>query len=164
MAELAPMPDDLTNTALKTLADIALPPDVSWMPQTWGWAVLAGAICLALGWSIWRWARRWRRNRYRREAINCLRQMSMADLPGHVPVILKRTALAAWPRQQVASLTGKEWVTFLERAAPNHSLDSELARFIAELEYVSAHAASGPDASQLRQAAIRWIGKHHVST
>ncbi|MCE3590137.1 DUF4381 domain-containing protein, partial [Escherichia coli] len=71
---------------------------------------------------------------------------------------------AAWPRQQVASLTGKEWVTFLERAAPNHSLDSELAGFIAELEYVSAHAASGPDASQLRQAAIRWIGKHHVST
>jgi hypothetical protein len=46
----------------------------------------------------------------------------------------------------------------------NHSLGSELARFIAELEYVSANAASGPDASPLRQAAIRWIGKHHVST
>src|SRR6478736_5715722 len=64
--------DPLTETALRSLKDIALPPAVSWMPQTWGWAVLAAILVLIVAAAFILWLRRYRANAYRREALALL--------------------------------------------------------------------------------------------
>jgi len=40
--------DPMTETALRSLHDIAVPPHVSWLPQTWGWAALAVLLGIAV--------------------------------------------------------------------------------------------------------------------
>ena len=133
---------------LAGLADIVTPPPVSWLPQTWGWAVLGAVLLVLLAWMLWRWRKRREANRYRREALGELERISLNE----VPALLKRTALAAWPREQVAALSGAEWVAFLK-------VEGGLADLLNDAEYRSASLSN----EEIKAATRRWIEEHHVS-
>jgi hypothetical protein len=76
---------------------------------------------------------------------------------GRIAELVKRTALAAYPRDTVASLYGKTWSEFLVASA-NH--DKRVAAGADEL----ASAAWSPDAGgpYLVPAARRWIRVHRA--
>ena len=67
--------------SIDQLQNLALPAPVSYMPQTWGWWALLGVVLAGLA----VWAARtywlWRRNRYRREALQRLAQLRAANDP-----------------------------------------------------------------------------------
>ncbi|MBR0649624.1 DUF4381 domain-containing protein [Roseomonas terrae] len=129
---------------------LILPPPVSFWPGTTAWYVLfamIGLLALLLCWRCWR---HWRRNAYRRQA---LREWRAAEAPAEVAALLKRTALAAWPRADVAALAGSDWAAFLRRTAPRARLDAAMAEGIARMAY-----ATPPDGA--RDAAARWIRFH----
>lgn len=162
--------DPMTQTALRSLHDIAVPPPVSWLPQTWGWAALGALLVIALLSAIIVWLRRYRRNAYRREALRMLaaietdiRNPARRDKGIHeLTELLKRTALAAWPRSDVASLTGRAWIERLNQSGGAGAL----ARLLDDLEYhdSAAIAALPPDnADELVLKSRRWIRGHHVS-
>lgn len=149
--------------ALAGLADIAVPSPVSWMPQTWGWAALAALLLVAAAWAEVRRRRRREANRYRREALAELstveaRLRSDPSALAAIPPLLKRVALAAWPRSEVASLSGDAWVAFLRRQAP---LADAAARLLDDAEYRVALAPA--DAEACVRAARAWIEEHRVS-
>lgn len=171
MDPTTPAKDPMLQATLRQMADITLPPPVSMMPATWGWAVLAGLVVLALALALWRWLRSRVQNRYRRDALAELavlearisaepdRLQALAALPA----IVKRTALAVWPREQVAALSGEPWVNFLKAHAGKARIDVESYRFFAETEYRLAGAA--PDEAAARRsfaAARQWIEGHDV--
>jgi Domain of unknown function (DUF4381) len=134
----------------EAMHDLLLPPPIPLWPATPAWAVLGAVVLAALLWLAWRGLRAWRRDAYRREA---LRALAVAEAPAEVSAILKRTALAAWPRAQVAALSGAGWAAFLRRTAPRARLDEATARRLADLAY--APAAPVP-----REAAHAWV-RHH---
>jgi hypothetical protein len=101
--------------------------------------------------------RRWRANRYRREA---LRELALAG-PDQFSALLKRTALAAWPRGKVASLTGNAWLKFLSDAGATESFQSAPGNRIEELAF-RAGPASVEDEQTLRAAVAEWIRRHRV--
>jgi hypothetical protein len=166
--------DPMTEAALRSLHDIATPEPVSWMPQTWGWAVLAGALLVMLVLTATRWLLRYRANAYRREALSLLPQISeqlskpatRRDGIRNLGEVLKRTALAAWPRTEVASLSGDAWVRFLDvhdddGAGAGHALE----RLLDDFEYHGAEVAADLPSnvcSDLVVAARNWIERHHV--
>jgi hypothetical protein len=165
-----PAPDPMTEMALRTLHDIAMPQPVSWMPQTWGWALLATVVLLALLATAIRAIRRFRRNAYRREALRLLADLEegmgetgdRAHAFRQLAELLKRTALAAWPRSQVAALAGTEWVEFIDQSADS---GPELARLLDDLEYrenVALSTLSHSQATDAVRSANRWIEQHHV--
>ena len=156
--------DATTRAALQKLADIALPPPVSWWPQTWGWAALAGLLALLAVWRIVRALRRYRADRYRRAALAELdrleRTLSGAALMAVLPPLLKRVALAAWPRTDVAALSGAEWVAFLR--AHGGSAGFSARTLLDDLEYRRA-TVSAAEASAAATAVRGWIEGHVVS-
>src|SRR5271167_5027887 len=104
-----------TSPALNNLHDFYQPAPPAWTPQTIGWYVLFAIIGLAFVWMTIHWIRKWFANRYRREALR-----ELALLPAEqFSTLLKRTALAAWPREKVASLNGEAWLNFLNETALN---------------------------------------------
>jgi hypothetical protein len=114
--------------------------------------------------------RRHRRNAYRREALRILEtiQADMAtperrsDGVRKISALLKRTALAAWPRQSVAAITQDRWTSFL-RASANGEEEQSLTSALA-LEYrASGEAMSDEACDKVVADAHRWIEKHHVS-
>ena len=163
------MPD-----ALAGLADVATPEPVSWMPQTWGWGLLA-IVVLSIGmWSVVHWRRRREANRYRVDALEALATLdALLDGPASrgralaaIPELMKRTALAAWPRTEVASLSGTAWAQFLRDHGGTAALSGPAGRLIADAEYhapESLAAMSAEDAHRCASAARAWIKGHRVS-
>jgi len=161
--------------ALEALADVVLPPPVPWWPQTWAWAVVGVLLLALLLWFAWQAVQRWRANRYRREALAELQQLDVrlddastrAAALTSLAELLKRTALAAWPRSQVAGLSGAGWVGFLEsNAGAARDAARALAPLLDDAQYRGAAALASVDASTARgytQAARTWIEKHRVS-
>ena len=158
--------------ALERLADIVAPPAPSWLPQTWGWAAL-GVVALAAGaWLYVRWRRRREASRYRREA---LRELSCLDAAldddaarvralAALPELLKRVALAAWPRTEVARLSGAAWVAFLREHAAG-GFPEAAANLLDDIEYRSRDALAALSAEEARacvHAARAWIERHRA--
>jgi len=162
--------------SLSQLADVVLPPPVSWMPQTVGWKVLAGVLALLALWLLWRGIRRWLRNRYRREALAELRRLELqwqgnpgtgAAVLSALPALIKRCALAAWPREQVASASGSQWAQFIQSHAGHATHGAQaLAPLVREIQYHDREAlqrVSAHDVEVLIEASRQWI-QGHVST
>ncbi|SFI95854.1 protein of unknown function [Phyllobacterium sp. CL33Tsu] len=165
---MADTPLDLAiQQALKSLADIATPAPVALFPQTWGWALVAILLLAALAMACWHWFKKRRANRYRREALQILDRLESdgdADtIAREVPILVKRVALAVWPRDAVAAQSGGAWVAFLQNALPDRNLGADLVHMLDDLEY---HPTRESDPSgnpkQLLAAARHWIEKHHV--
>jgi hypothetical protein len=165
--------DPITEAALRSLHDIAIPTPVSWMPQTWGWMVLGLILLAGLMTVFLLWLRRCRANAYRRKARRILdgieirirnpetRQGAIRELAR----LLKRTALAAWPRDQVASLSGAAWVRFLDGHAEGDA-GHALARLLDDFEYRGGSSVDGLSqkvSDDIVAAVRRWIEHHHVS-
>ena len=120
------------------------------------------------------WRKRWVANRYRREALESLMRLEN-DLGNDamrpsallaIPELLKRVALAAWPRETVASLSGASWLTFLRRHGGEKSFPDPISRILDDLEYRSTQAIaniSEGDARRFAQSARQWIEDHVVS-
>lgn len=140
-------------TSLDRLHDLVVPPPVPWWPPTPGWLIViaAAALCL-LAWIVKR-VMAWQANRYRREALALLDEMGAGELSN----LVKRVALAAWPREDVARLTGGKWLEFLDRSA---GLDLFVAGPGAELEKAAFDPGADLDEAPLRSAVREWIVKH----
>ncbi|MCB1007739.1 MAG: DUF4381 domain-containing protein [Acidobacteria bacterium] len=158
--------------ALSDLADISVPDPVGWYPPAWGWWALGGLLLVALLALAARRIRRHVRDRYRREALaECAALLPRLDDENEraaalaaMAAILKRTALAAWPRPEVASLAGRPWVEFLRQNAGRARLDEPIAALLDAAEYRPASLAevSREDARSCARSVRAWIEDHHV--
>ena len=90
--------------SLDKLHDLALPDPVSLWPPAAGIVVVALALLAVLAILGWRAAARYRANAYRRAALAALGATSHDDRAAveAVSAVLKRAALVAYPRPQVA--------------------------------------------------------------
>jgi len=140
--------------SLDGMQDIVLPSPVEWWPLAPGWWALSAiafvvSILLALA-----MVRHWRRNAYRRAALRELRQA--ADI-ATVATLLKRTALAVYPRETVASLSGERWLHWLDASA-SEPIPKEVRPLLLAASYQDWRTTEAPDA--LRGFARQWIMEH----
>jgi hypothetical protein len=156
---------------LEKLHEILLPEPVSWMPQTIGWYVVLGLILLVAGWRVYRSLRRFRKNRYRRLALTELavieeelqQKERRAKALSEIPVLVKWTALAAFPRSDVAALSGEKWLAFLDKTMGGTDFTEGEGRLLPELAYApTATISKVPDESisKLLRLVRHWIKTH----
>ncbi|MCL6416445.1 DUF4381 domain-containing protein [Aestuariirhabdus sp. Z084] len=160
-------PATFGNYLLHGIEEVQLPPPVSWAPQTGGWALLAGLLVLLLGYLAYKGLRHWWCNRYRRQALHQLKQCrrhteSPRALARQIPLLLKATALQAFPRAQVASLSGERWLEFLDAQYPGPPFCGDLGRLMLTLDYAppSHQTIDAQQARQLSEMARHWIRTH----
>jgi hypothetical protein len=132
---------------------------VSLMPQTDGWWVLLAWLLVAIALSFTKIIRHRRRNRYRREALEELERIDTASATAATQVagIVKRTALVAYAREDVASLYGADWATFLVESAGNDAMIEKSAANIAAAPY-----QPGIEATDILKPAKRWVKVHRA--
>lgn len=139
---------------LDQLAEPAEPAPVSMMPETIGWAVLAALLVALVGWLVVRTVRRRRANAYRREALALL--AGAGDDARAIAPILRRTALAAYPRERVASLSGAAWLAFLDRTGGGPGFRSGPGEALVSAPYRDAER----ETPGLGALAARWVRRH----
>ena len=140
------------------LAEPDAPASVPMTPETAGWVVLAAALVLALVWLAWRGIRRWRANAYRRAALAEL--AGAGDDPAAIAPILRRTALAAWPRDEIADLAGGDWLAFLDRTGGRSGFTDGPGAALATAPF---RPEATPSAPGLGDLAARWVRDHRVT-
>lgn len=157
-----PTPEELAGLSLPELFDelapIVPPPEVSMLPQTPAWAVLALLLLGALSFALWMLRQRHAANAYRRAGLAALAEAGKD--PAAIATVLRRTALAAYPRAEVAGLNGADWLAFLDRKAPSVGLaEARSARLLLSGPY-ARHPL--PPAPELARLAKHWIESHRV--
>ena len=166
------MSDTVANpTSLANLHDIVVPPPTSWWPPAAGWYLLGVLLLIAATWLVVAAIRHWRKNRYRAAGIALLkelRQSSRQATPGEVVAelnrLLKRVALARWPRRDVAQLVGAEWIDFLDRTGPTDKrFTTDQAHALRDVAYSDqlSQQLTAAQLGELFMAADRWIRQHH---
>jgi predicted negative regulator of RcsB-dependent stress response len=148
---------------LALMHDLVMPEPVPWLPQTPGWWIVLGWLVAVLLLAAWQFVKRRRRNRYRRDAlaeldaIAALQGIDPAESAQRVAAVLKRTALVAYPRRDVAGLYGTAWARFLAESAGNDRQVAEAADDLAAAAY-----RPGADPKVLSRPARRWIRLHRA--
>jgi hypothetical protein len=153
------------NYALGDFIEVVAPLPISWWPQTVGWWWLAGIIAIVAARRGWGRLRRWYRNRYRREAETRLRQLEGTAggpaLVAEINRLLKLTAMVAYSRERVASLSGDGWVGFLNGHCPAAPFSPEQGGLLALAAYTGA-ATDADSNRQLLAASLAWVRSHEA--
>lgn len=157
--------------SLQNLNDIVLPDAVGWWPLAPGWYFVAALLAAALLLLSYHRLRTWRNNRYRRAAVEelavlaaCLHDPKNRDSGlKSLPVLIKRVALSAYPREEVAMLSGEDWYDFLDATAGRNVFSPDLREAFSQAAYQpgSLGKVGQETASALIQACEYWV-RHHL--
>ena len=115
------LPPGFGTVGHQDFVELSVPEEVALAPQTPAWYVLGAVLAAGLVLALVRTARRYRRDVYRRAALSELVRLREAAAGGaggersaaleRLPELLKRCALAAFPRERVAALSGARTTT-----------------------------------------------------
>lgn len=160
------MSEDLSGLDLVGLLDrlvpVPEPPPISLWPQTEGWIWLA-VLLLVLGIALaQRWLRHRRDNAYRRAALAAI--ASAGDDAVALAAILRRTALAAYPRAQVAALQGDAWLAFLDQAYGGTGFSEGPGRAVARAPYQRPSRSDTSSDAGLAALVRTWVQRHRPLT
>jgi Domain of unknown function (DUF4381) len=151
------------------LIDIPLPQPVSLLPQTWPSRVAIALLLAAAIAAVWRILHQRHVNRYRREALAELGRIEQsfdadkapAELVTRLAVLVRRTALAAFPRERIAPLAGPAWLSFLDSTYDGSEFSEGPGRLLASAPYQRI-APDGGEVRSLAAVVRRWIRGHHA--
>ena len=158
---------------LAELKGIHLPAEIGSWPPAPGWYLLALLLLVSVTSGIYYLIRWIKKNAYRRAALKELalleqqfqngdaRDFNTSAFQQTLIELLKRTSLTAFPRTDVASLTGKNWLMSLDGSANMHEFNSDLGQRL-----VLDHFSENPpnldveSAESLIRISRDWIKKH----
>ncbi len=149
-------PADLSN-----LRDIVVPPDIPLWPPAPGWWIVGAAIVVSAVAVAAMAVVRYRRNAYRRAALDELAEVEHLP-PGEaaqcITAVLKRAALVAYPRAEVAELSGEAWLGFLDRTEHTDAFTVGPARSLPSLAFGGKVEVTSLPA--VASAARAWVRRH----
>jgi len=142
---------------LAALRPLHEPAPVPWWPPAPGWW-LAVVLVLVAAAVLFAWRRH---TAARRAALRELRGLERKNsgsvaLAAAINRLLKRYALACYPRAQVADLTGRRWLDFLATHQGGRGFSEDAGQALLTLPY-GGGGAEGTDAGPLLVLARRWI-------
>ena len=159
----------MQDKTIDQLAPIIPPETVSFWPPQPGWYVVLTLLILItayLGYRVWKYNRK---NAYRKTAMVRLEKLrtenSIKESIIMVNQLLKATAIAGFNRDEVASLHGDEWLTFLDRSASMNSFMNEPGRLLANSSFIDMGTVEFKETDQkiIFEISQKWIKDHKAT-
>ncbi|MCW9046935.1 MAG: DUF4381 domain-containing protein [Gammaproteobacteria bacterium] len=146
------------------LRDIHLPDAVSWWPLAIGWWLLP-LLVLLITFAIYKLIKYKKQNRkiaYKKIALNELKNLRLhyknndnsVELIRAISALLRRIALSYLPREDIASLTGEQWIKQLNNLCSQNIFTDEIAL---QLESAPYMPQSNIDNKKLLATCESWI-------
>jgi len=151
--------------SLDRLAPVVELEPVGWFPFAPGIWFLIALIGWWSGLGLLCWIAKYRKNAYRREACRLLKSLevhtSFQEGLRQTNEVLKRTALVAFPRHQVASLWGAEWIQFLQTKTKSLPISGKIAECLASVTVQPLpDSFDREDYLATIRVAQAWVQKH----
>ncbi|MCG8378980.1 MAG: DUF4381 domain-containing protein [Proteobacteria bacterium] len=154
-----------TDPASLPLRDIHLPDAISWWPLAPGWWLLGFLLIVLIGAIIF--FIRQRRN-YQLSTIFLARQelekirndfnlnQDKTSLVQGLSGLVRRISISLFSRTETASLTGREWLLFLDQFTDKQQFSRGAGQILVEAPY---QASSDYDSAELLQLVTLWIDR-----
>lgn len=131
------------NPALQQLKDIHLPQAVHMWPMAPGWLVLYVLLIATVLYAIYFWYQSKRKKytvKFALAKLDKLEQLlaknpEKINIAAEISTLLRRTALYYFRREEIASLTGKQWLDFLNRSGETTHFTQETKRLLTDAPY-----------------------------
>jgi len=151
-----------TENIFANFHDIITPQPISMVPKTDGYILLL-ILLFSFGFPLALYLRkRYLRNLYRKQAIKELSDIDWIPKPQEqlqkLLDLLKRVALTAYPRVDVARLSGEEWWQFLYEKSRLEA-DDPMQCYCENL-YLDTSAIDADQNRRVARYVKRWIKKH----
>jgi Ca-activated chloride channel family protein len=162
-------PSTIPNDPVAGLIDIPLPQAISLWPATWTSRIAIVLLIVGLIATIVWFTRRWHANRYRRAALAELDGIVHSPKVDREPelaidnlaLLVRRTALVAYPRERIAPLNGVPWLDFLDRSYAGHEFSQGAGRALGLVPY-APRSVVAVDVTSLADLVRQWIRTHHA--
>jgi len=155
----------MNPAAALDLRDIhAAPPPAFWPPAPGWWLVAIIVIVALFVLSVWA-LRRYRQYRINKQIMLEVERLSHCYSKDNVPVfitdistLLRRVALRRYSQAEVASLTGPDWLRFLDATGGGGDFENGAGKILQSGAYQPAPGEV--PAEELLSLVRRWIGKN----
>ncbi len=153
------------SQAALQLRDIHLPPEPGFWPPAPGWWILVILLIVLLVWAARTALRHYRLRRQRQRILAMLDELEQdtntvtPQRIARISSLLRRLALMHYPRQQVAALTGTDWLCFLDESGGNGRFSHGPGQVLASGPYQST-LPSDLDIGALSVLLRDWIKKN----
>ena len=143
------------------LKDIHLPEAIGWWPPAFGWWLLAVLIPLLIVFFYWLYKRLTRRTAIKTAKNNlaAIKQNPALDNSQklrELSMLIRRVAISVNPRTEAASLTGRQWLAFLDSSITGASFSEGCGRLLATAPYRNT-PPSELEISQLISLCEDWL-------
>ncbi|MEH6586379.1 MAG: DUF4381 domain-containing protein [Halioglobus sp.] len=153
---------------LAQLNPLREPAAIGWWPLAPGWWLLIALLSIVAGVLAWRLIARYRRNAYRRQAITELQAIRKHwESDGNnslcltqTNALLKAVALRAFPRRDIASVSGEQWRDFLNSSS---GTDGQFEIGTLQAQYQPSADADAADVGAHLDRSDRWCRNHRVT-
>ena len=113
-----------SNEVAIDLQPLYEPDPVPFSFETIGWKVLLVLLLIGVLFVVIKQYKLYKKNAYRREALQQLNNFSIQknenfETINNINILLKKVAIIAFGREEVATLTGNNWLLFLESKSKN---------------------------------------------
>ncbi|HEB63489.1 MAG TPA: DUF4381 domain-containing protein [Gammaproteobacteria bacterium] len=150
---------------LENLRDIHSPPPISFWPPAPGWWILATLVFLSVvsAWLFYRWQKKRALRKMALIELNQLQQslskgQDLSTFSAQISTLLRRLALTQFNRNEVAGLTGRAWLEFLDRTGQTKNFTQGVGKTVITAPY---QTTSDIDAQELVSIVKDWI---HLNT
>jgi hypothetical protein len=155
----------MNPSAALDLRDIHAAPAPPFWPPAPGWWLLAVIVLIALVvLATWAW-RRYRRYRYERQILleverlsDCYSDDNISCFITDISTLLRRVAIRRYSRAEVASLTGADWLRFLDATGGAGRFANGVGQILETGPYQPV--LNDVPAEELLSLARRWISKN----
>ena len=143
------------------LKDIHLPDAIGWWPPAVGWwllAVLIPALIVFLYWGYKRLTRKTAINTAKKNlaAIKLNPELDNARKLRELSMLLRRVAISITPRTEVASLTGRSWLAYLDQSLTGAPFTEGRGQLLADAPYRNT-APTEQEIAQLIGLCEDWL-------
>lgn len=158
------------NPELQQLKDIHLPHAIRMWPIAPGWLILLAVSLFALGYAVYVWYKAKRKKytvKFALAKLSKLEQLLLENpekinVAAEVSTLLRRTALYYFPREDIAGLTGGDWLTFLNRSGETLAFSQEIGCLLTDAPYQKESTADLTPLFTLVRAWLITISKKKV--
>ncbi len=124
------------------LQDIHLPESASFWPPALGWWLLLAVLVVLIAWLIVKTLKRIKQRKYRAKIFTKfdVLEKKLKDKPNNAVIaeintLLRQLAVTYYPRSKIASLTGGDWLHFLDQSGGTQGFSRGAGRILIEAPY-----------------------------
>lgn len=157
-----PSPQGAAQQELQ-LADIHLAAKPSAWPPAPGWWILFFLLLGLISFSIIKFVQFRRAKKHQKQILKALEQLEKklqkdqsTEAISDINILLRRLALAHYPRKTIASLTGQDWLKFLDQSGNTKDFSQGAGKLLADAPYLASIPKSA-DVKGLSSVVKKWV-------